>query len=100
MPTCTFSPVRRIATIQDKPRQINISKILLPTALDTAISAFPFLATINDDRRSGILVPHANTVNAMTTGGIPKTVANHNPLSTNPLLKTIINKIEIVNVIP
>lgn len=96
--TCTFSPVRRIYTIQGNPRQINISKILLHTALETAISAFHFFATMSDERRSGILVPHARIVNAMITGGIPNTVANHNPLSTNHLLNIIINKIDIEKV--
>lgn len=77
---------------------MSISKILLPTALDIAISVFHFFATISDERRSGMLVPPANIVSAMMTGGMPSTVANHKPLSTRPLLNMMINRIEIENV--
>ena len=43
-----------------------MSKMLLPTELETAISPKPFLATITLVMRSGILVPAARKVNPIT----------------------------------
>lgn len=57
-----------------------ISKILLPTELDTAMSPNPFLATITLVMRSGILVPAAIIVKPIISSWIPMvlpTVAAH-----------------------
>lgn len=48
-----------------------MSKMLLPTELDTAISPRPFRATITLVIRSGIEVPAANIVNPMISSLMP-----------------------------
>merc|ERR1719352_505739 len=55
-----------------------MSKMLLPTELDTAMSPCPFLATARLDSASGMLVPPARSVSPMIVSGIlavsPRTV--------------------------
>lgn len=46
------------------------SKILLPTELDTAMSPYPFRATMTLVMRSGMLVPAARNVRPITSGGM------------------------------
>lgn len=46
------------------------SKMLLPTELETAISPYPFRATITLVIRSGMLVPAARNVRPITSGGM------------------------------
>lgn len=65
--TTILSHVQSIYTIQGSHKQMRISKILLPTAFATAISAFHFLATIREESRSGTDVHHASIVSAMIT---------------------------------
>merc|ERR1719181_1239634 len=47
-----------------------MSKMLLPTELDTAMSPWPFLATARLDRASGMLVPPARSVRPIIVSGM------------------------------
>merc|ERR1711988_468253 len=55
-----------------------MSKMLLPTELDTAMSPWPFLATARLDSASGMLVPPASSVRPIIVSGMlavwPRTV--------------------------
>lgn len=48
-----------------------MSKMLLPTELDTAMSPKPFRATMTLVMRSGMDVPAASMVNPMISSDIP-----------------------------
>lgn len=54
------------------PKPIQMSKILLPTALATAMSPKSCLATTTEDSASGIEVPAARIVTPIMAEGIPK----------------------------
>lgn len=70
VPTTIEFPVNKIYTNQGTPKPTNMSNVLLPTALLTAISPLPLRATIIELRRSGTDVPPARIVSAMMTFGI------------------------------
>lgn len=53
-----------------RPRHNKMSKTLLPTALDIAISPKPFLTTSKLDIASGTLTPAAKNVRPITVSGI------------------------------
>lgn len=75
------------------------SKMLLPTELDTAMSPYPFRATMTLVMRSGMLVPAARNVRPITSGGMatvsPATFAHQ----TIRYEYAAIQKIEPMNVI-
>ena len=84
--------------IHTRPSPIRISKMLLPTALLTAISPLPCRATIMEAIISGTEVPTASTVKPMITPGTPNAVANATPASTNTQLSSTITTIDMPNV--
>jgi len=73
--------------------------MLLPTELDTAMSPYPFRATMTLVMRSGMLVPAARNVRPITSGGMatvsPATFAHQ----TIRYEYAAIQKIEPMNVI-
>lgn len=79
-----------------KPRPTKISKILEPIALLTAISPRPCLATINDEKRSGMDVPTAKTVKAIIASGMLRETeiitANSTRTQLNPAIINIEKK--------
>ncbi len=93
-----FWPVKRIYTSHGRPRQMRMSKVLLPTALLTAMSPLFCLATMRDASRSGTDVPPARIVRAMMTSGIPTLWAKRIASSTSAQLRPIMRRMEIVNV--
>ena len=72
LPTSRLASPPEAAMIIKKgiPKPINISNILEPTALLMAIPPLPCLETVSDESRSGIDVPAANTVTAITASEI------------------------------
>lgn len=63
----------KVRTInQGTPSPKRMSKMLEPTALETAMSPLPCRATMMDEMRSGMEVPAARTVRAMMTAGMCK----------------------------
>merc|ERR1711871_186309 len=57
---------------QGRPRPMQMSKTLEPTALDTAMSPSPSSATEMEPSASGMDVPMARKVRPMTTSGMPQ----------------------------
>ena len=97
----TISGVTKAAT----PRMKSTLKMLLPTTLPSARSAWPLKADITLTANSGALVPKATTVSPMTSGEIPHTAANreapftsHSALTTSRI-KPSTSKPIVVNVI-
>lgn len=68
--TDTLPPLIVRIINQGTPNPNKMSKMLEPTALLTAMSPLPCLATMLDEIRSGIDVPIASMVRAMTAAGI------------------------------
>ncbi|KMQ95275.1 hypothetical protein RF55_4519 [Lasius niger] len=92
--------LRREMNLEDLDSHPTVtSKMLLPTELDTAISPYPFRATITLVMRSGMLVPAARNVRPITSGGMatvsPATFAHQ----TIRYEYAAIQKIEPMNVI-
>jgi hypothetical protein len=79
-------------------RPTQMSKMLEPTELDTAMSPSPFLATITEVIRSGILVPAANIVRPITSLGMWKVIPIVFATQTMTYEKAAIQKIEPINV--
>ena len=71
-----------------------MSNTLLPTALATAMSAKPSLATAIDDKASGMDVPAASTVVPMTTAGM---LSMHPILTHHSTIQCVMNPIHAMD---
>ena len=71
-----------------------MSNTLLPTALATAMSAKPSLATAIEDKASGIEVPAAKTVVPMTTAGM---LSMHPILTHHSTIQCVMNPIHAMD---
>eukprot|EP00639_Heterosigma_akashiwo_P007756 CAMPEP_0194599042 /NCGR_PEP_ID=MMETSP0292-20121207/27383_1 /TAXON_ID=39354 /ORGANISM="Heterosigma akashiwo, Strain CCMP2393" /LENGTH=137 /DNA_ID=CAMNT_0039460147 /DNA_START=214 /DNA_END=627 /DNA_ORIENTATION=+ len=66
--TFSGSPYSRTFRTTGKPRPNRMSKLLEPSALETAMSPSPYLATTTEEKKSGKLVPAASSVKPSSAG--------------------------------
>ena len=69
------------------PRMNSTLKMLLPTTLPTAMSRSPLMAAVMDVATSGIDVPVATMVRAMTTSLTPSALANASAARFTPTIR-------------